>query len=361
VANPHQQHAGISADFLLHDDEEAAIEALDEDVGEGEGVQYAMVDYQLGVAGTTKYNAPVAFESRHNITREQVEFGRGVEITTTPEMGILLFDQQGGLRTTLHPQRAYESMRVRLYQFHGSAIEPSTTVLRFGESNIEEGWAFQPQNGDLIERYDTPEAAREAAADDPNAMHGGLRRPGERVEALEHFRMVHAGEQTVTDLGGRAPSSVQSWVKTFERVEGATIEGTGPANTEVRASVEMEVPTTGETFIYTQYAETDADGNFEMTVPYSTTGYDEFGPEDGYTNPSVRANSSYQFVAAGGSAIGQTNVTEAQVIGEDDSPVTVELVSLDLGTGSGSEDGGSDASGTSGSGDSTSGRIAPVS
>ena len=362
VANPHQQNAGLAADFLLHDDEQAAIEALDEDAGEGEGVQYAMIDYQLGVAGTSKYNAPVAFESRHNITREQVEFGRGVEITTTPEMGVLLFNQQGGLTTTLHPQRAYESMRVRLYQFHGSAIEPSTTVLRFGESNIEEGWAFQPQNGDLIERYDTPEAAREAAADDPNAMHGGLRRPGERVEALEHFRMVHAGEQTVTDLGGQAPSSVQSWVKTFERVEGAKIEGTAPADTEVRASVEMEVPTTGETFIYTQYAETDADGNFEMTVPYSTTGYDEFGPEDGYTNSSVRANSSYQFVAAGGSAIGQTNVTEAQVIGEDDSPVTVELVSLDLGTGPDSEDGESGGGETDGSGsDSTQSRIAPVS
>ncbi len=338
VANPFQQNAGEAADFLLADDEDAAIAGLEENAGEGEGVRYAMIDYQLGVAGTSKYNAPAAFESRHGIEQMQVEFGPDTEITTLPDLGVLLFDQEGGLTTTLHTQRAYESMRVQLYQYHGSAIEPSSTVLNFGESNIEEGWAFQPEEGNLIEQYDTPEEASEAVEDDPNAMQGGLDGPAERVEALEHFRMVHASERTVTDLGGRAPSEIQSWVKTFERVDGATIEGSGPENTEVRASVEMEVPTTGETFIYTQYAETDGDGNFEMTVPYSTTGYDEFGTEDGYTNPNVRANGSYQFVADTG-ALGQADVTEAQVIGEDDSPTTVELVSLETGSDSDSDNG----------------------
>jgi dolichyl-diphosphooligosaccharide--protein glycosyltransferase len=328
VANPFQQNAGIAADFLLAGNETAAIDGLEEDAGEGEGVRYAMIDYQLGVAGTTKYNAPAAFDSR-GIDRQQVDFGNGAQISTIPDIGILLINQEGGLRTTLQPQRAYESMRVRLYQHHGSAIEPSTNVLRFGESNLEEGWAIQPEGGDMIEQYNSSEAAAEAAADDPNAMHGGLRAPAERVEALEHFRMVHASEQTATDLGGRAPSASQSWVKTFERVDGATVEGTGPANTEVQASVEMEIPTTGETFVYAQYAETDAEGNFEMTLPYSTTGYDEFGPEEGYTNPSVRANGSYQFIAPDAGAIGQANVSEAQVIGEDDSPVTVELASLE--------------------------------
>ncbi len=329
VANPHQQNTGIAADFLLHDDEEGALEALDEDAGEGEGVQYAMVDYQLGVAGTNKYNAPAAFESRHDIEQQQVEFGPGAEITTNPDIGILLFNEQGGLTTTLHTQRAYESMRVQLYQYHGSAIDPSTTVLRFGDSNLDEGWAFEPEGEELVEEYETAEEAREAAEDDPNAMQGGFDGPAERVEALEQFRMVHASELTLPEFGGQAPSAVQSWTKTFERVDGATVEGTGPANTEVQAIVEMEVPTTGEAFQYTQYAETDADGNFEMTVPYSTTGYDEFGPETGHTNVDVQAAGSYQFIDEEQTAIGEADVTEAQVLGEDDSPVTVELQELD--------------------------------
>ena len=363
VANPFQQNAGVAADFLLAGNESAAIEGLEADAGEGEGVRYAMIDYQLGVAGTSKYSAPAAFDSR-GIDQRRVTIGN-TQITTTPEIGILLLNRQGGLQATLHPQRAYESMRVRLYQHHGSAIDASTNVLRFGESNLEDGWAIPAESGNTIERYNTSEAAAEAAADDPNAMHGGLRAPAERVEALEHFRMVHASEQTVTELGGRAPSSSQSWVKTFERVDGATVEGTGPANTEVRASVQMDIPTTGESFVYTQYAETDADGNFEMTLPYSTTGYDEFGPEEGYTNPSVRANGSYQFLAPEAGAIGQTDVTEAQVIGEDETPVTVELVSIEsqLTTSAESEpDGDSETSDQTAGDDTTqSSRIAPVS
>ena len=127
----------------------------------------------------------------------------------------------------------------------------------------------------------------------------------------------------------------------------------------------MDIPTTGESFVYTQYAETDADGNFEMTLPYSTTGYDEFGPEEGYTNPSVRANGSYQFLAPEAGAIGQTDVTEAQVIGEDETPVTVELVSIEsqLTTSAESEpDGDSETSDQTAGDDTTqSSRIAPVS
>jgi len=68
-----------------------------------------------------------------------------------------------------------------------------------------------------------------------------------------------------------------------------------------------------------------------MTLPYSTTGYDEYGPETGHTNVSVRANSSYQFVAPEAGAFGQADVTEGQVVGEDESPVTVDLETPQLG------------------------------
>ena len=118
----------------------------------------------------------------------------------------------------------------------------------------------------------------------------------------------------------------EAWVKTFERVDGATVEGNGPANAEVEASVQMEM-SSGETFVYRQFVRTDENGDFEMTVPYSTTGYDEYGPENGHTNVSVRAATEYQFVAVtnGTGFVGTADVTEGQVIGEDDTPVQVEL------------------------------------
>jgi len=50
------------------------------------------------------------------------------------------------------------------------------------------------------------------------------------------------------------------WVKTFERVPGATVEGSGAEpGQEVEATVELEKPS-GQTFEYTQYAEADENG-----------------------------------------------------------------------------------------------------
>ena len=90
----------------------------------------------------------------------------------------------------------------------------------------------------------------------------------------------------------------------------------------------MQIPANNRTFTYTQYATADENGNFEMTVPYSTTGYDEFGPENGYTNVSVRATSEYRLQATtddGGFYAGTASVDEAQVVGVEDTPVDVQL------------------------------------
>jgi dolichyl-diphosphooligosaccharide--protein glycosyltransferase len=83
-------------------------------------------------------------------------------------------------------------------------------------------------------------------------------------------------------------------VKTFEKVPGATITATDlPPNTSVRATVPMRIPTTGETFTYVQETRTTEDGDLRMTLPYSTTGYADYGPSNGYTNVSVRATGPY--------------------------------------------------------------------
>jgi dolichyl-diphosphooligosaccharide--protein glycosyltransferase len=82
-----------------------------------------------------------------------------------------------------------------------------------------------------------------------------------------------------------------------------------------------------------QNVEANEDGEFNMTVPYSTEGYDEYGPENGYTNVSVRATGNYsivgsQRVSADGdvvASVGQFDVGEGQVNGDNPEAVTVEL------------------------------------
>ncbi|PSP92558.1 oligosaccharyl transferase, archaeosortase A system-associated [Halobacteriales archaeon QS_1_68_44] len=356
VANPFQQNADQAADFLLADNETEAEQILREDTGEGSETRYVMIDYKLGYAGTTKYTAPTAFETRHDVSRE--DFG--------PTLASLRAFQQGRYRPAyaIHNQRDYESMRVRLYQFHGSAREPATIVTRF---ETEQGIPVQPnpQSAAPVETYNTTEEAREAARQDPNARLGGIDgQPPERVEALEHYRLVHASEPSSSDRLDEPPffeaynvdaQSKVPYVKTFERVEGATVEGTGgPANAEVEVSVQMEMPTVDRTFTYRQFVRTDDRGNFETTVPYSTTGYDEYGTEAGYTNTSVRATGSYQFIAIPENGtdvfIGQADVTEGQVLGENDTAVRVEMQSQ---ASSGNETSDNETSGNETSGNET--------
>jgi dolichyl-diphosphooligosaccharide--protein glycosyltransferase len=127
-------------------------------------------------------------------------------------------------------------------------------------------------------------------------------------------------------------AAADDFVKTFEHVPGATLEGSGAEpGAEVRAAVQLEKPT-GEMFIYQQYTEADANGEFTFTLPYATTGYDEFGPDEGYTNTSVTATGPYEITTGvtdptseAAPASARANVTEPQVIGEDETATTVEL------------------------------------
>jgi len=109
-------------------------------------------------------------------------------------------------------------------------------------------------------------------------------------------RLTNEVLNTIQDpTSGLVPYDVrqESTVKTYERVEGATLEGS--VNTSNATSVTAYVTLNGTAdqrqFSYYRTVETDADGNFEMTVPYPTE--ESLGPEDGYTNSSVRAATNY--------------------------------------------------------------------
>ncbi len=348
-ANPFQQNARAAADYLLAPSEDEAADVLASQSDEGADTRYVMVDRQMA-SPNSKFGAPVTFYSGDE-TRE--DFNRVIYQET----------EQGGFQTLtqVNTQRYHESQMIRLYEHYGSAVDPEPVVVSpdrrtaqtaGGESIEIEVLPADPSN--LVQEFDTMDEAEAYVDENPGSQIGGVGAlPEERVEALEGYRLVHA-----TEAQGQSPSAFQvslvqqlgldverifgegtlaafqdDWVKTFERVPGATVEGSGAEpGQEVEATVEMEKPS-GETFEYTQYAEADANGNFEFTLPYSTTGYDEFGPEDGYTNTSVRATGEYEVATEPSTdddltttqRVGELAVTEGQVLGVDDAPATVEL------------------------------------
>lgn len=326
TANPFQQGAQTAADFLLASNESNATDLIDGN----ESTRYVMVDWQIASI-YSKYSAPLQFESNDTVSQDDLLFP--------------LYAEKGGQYqqiTYIPTQRHYESMRIRMYMFNGSAVEPKPVVLDWEDRQVRttagETTTIRvvPQNGSPVKQFDNMSAARSYVENDGSAQVGLVgNTPSEPIPALKHYRVVHASQE-------QGPRSVngQPWVKTFERVPGATVNGTGPPNSTVTANVTMRMSSTNSTFTYRQHAETDAQGQFTMTLPYSTTGYSNWGTEKGYTNVSVRADGPYTFTATNGTGPNATvntsanasvggsataNVTEAQVIGEDTSPVQVTM------------------------------------
>ncbi|WP_181687176.1 oligosaccharyl transferase, archaeosortase A system-associated [Halorhabdus salina] len=383
VANPFQANAQEAASFLVAQNETDAEDALAV-VGESETdakTRYVMADWKMattngGFGGYRwgKFFAPPNFLDDVD---ESTYFQR-VRAPAQTQQGLQLTNRY----FTLQKQPYYESMVVRLYRYHGSAASPTDVPgLELGGATVVTDWqnyrgAALPEisqngTGQTVKIFQNRSAAEEFVANDSTSRIGGIGKiPSEQVSALQHYRLVQASDPTVglfygqfsqfmasqpgmavlaqnqqiqTGIGmralGLAREPFDSHTKVFERVPGATVEGDGPTNTTVTASVEMEMPNANQTFTYKQHAETDADGEFTMRLPYSTDGYENWGPENGYTNVSVRANSSYQFSTStsfneSGSIYRYTateNVSEAQVIGVDEEPVEVDLERQVLG------------------------------
>jgi len=368
-ANPFQSNAAEAANYLLAPDEEQAGSVLDRlnEPNEAEAqARYVMVDWQMATPGS-KFQAPTVWYDDEDVSQDDF-LEQAYPVIQTEE------GEQFGNPINLRSQRYYDSQMIRLYNYHGSAVDPEPIVIETEERTVQtqDGQevtitAFDQESD--IQTFDTLEEAEEYVEENPGAQLGGLgANPTERVDALENYRLVKAGESSaisaqgyqqdlfgtaeatgvgLEDLSARAQAGELTglsdnplfdtdphWVKTFERIPGATVEGSGAEpGEEISADVEMEIPETGETFTYTQYADADDEGNFEMTLPYSSTGYDEFGPEEGYTNTTVQATGEYTFSSEPTTdddltttqRIDQAHVEEGQVIGVDDSVVTVEL------------------------------------
>jgi dolichyl-diphosphooligosaccharide--protein glycosyltransferase len=302
-ANPFQQGSTDAANFLLAPNESAAQDALGERDTEAEGTRYVMVDWQMAHP-QSKFGAPIVFYDAGNVSSS--DFYNPVYASNL----------RGNFQ--LRNQRYYESLMVRLYAYHGSAMEPEPVVVdweqRRAQTQSGETVTIRtgPQDGRVVRQFENVSAAEQYVEEDGTAQVGGIGHyPAERVPALEHYRLVQVSESSANSssqyqsaarrtfaVTGVPPSAQTiyepSFVKTFEKVPGATVTADGlPANVSVRASVPVRVPTTNETFRYTQEARTTENGELSMTLPYATTGYDEYGPSNGYTNVSVRAAGPY--------------------------------------------------------------------
>ncbi|MFT4921185.1 MAG: oligosaccharyl transferase (archaeosortase A-associated), partial [Haloarculaceae archaeon] len=388
VANPFQQGSAEAAEYLLSQSESESFEVLESIDEDDAKTKYVMVDWKMAETESRppvrgKFFAPPTFDDDSN---RSTYYTRILDTESLQQSGIF-----GSTQAIRHKQAYYDTTLARLYHYHGSAQDTQPVVLDWeGAERSFQGssttFVGAPSQGNALKTFPNMTAAREFVEDDGTAQIGGIGPyPSERVPALEHYRLVHMSEltgfqgqlsaafrrtvgssglldQLRRDLGANASQNqlsqqaiqflypnTPSWTKTFERVEGATIEGTGPENTTLRLRAQMN-PQNGASFVYRQQVTTDANGDFSTTVPYSTTGYDEIGPEQGYTNTSVRATSPYSITAgisvneSGSLTRWQTtvNVTEAQVVGADDSVVTADLEQEVVGQTEG-------ADGTSGS------------
>ncbi|MFC7233952.1 oligosaccharyl transferase, archaeosortase A system-associated [Halosegnis marinus] len=329
-ANPFQANADYSANVLLAPNESTATTLMEN--GGSEETRYVMVDYQLGVPGTRKYAAPTAWEDRYGLSQTDARADNDIART------IYNVSSNGQARVAynINTPRGQESLRVRLFQYNGAAQIPDdgqTFVFDY-ETTVNEGRLFYvtPANGPVVRSFQNRSAAEEFVEQDGSAQIGGLDGfPSEYVPALEHYRLVHASQASRFD---RTSRNIYPAVKTFERVPGANVTVEGPANTNVTATVQMRMTTRNQTFTYRQRARTDENGVAEFTLPYATTGDDEWGLDEGYTNTSVVADGPYEFATpqeTNESTLTTTvfnatgDVSEGQVLGEDDSTTTVEL------------------------------------
>ncbi|WP_126661909.1 oligosaccharyl transferase, archaeosortase A system-associated [Haloterrigena salifodinae] len=327
-ANPFQQNAPSASSFLTAESEERGELVLDtiaagenpadksteelESLSEGatnEELRYVMIDYEMAAG---KFSAITAWSGpnyEHYVTPEGHEDGQPVNINDYQNGSIpyydtmqsqLYFDDADGLEhyRTVHENADAGTATIVAYaQVYTPAIQGQA-----GQELQELGY----QEGDVIYYQDGELAAP------------GEGRPSVAIQQMG-FQRIQSIQQNPTQqlLGARSAAAV----KTFERVEGATLTGTVDDDADVlgnetTASVEVELETNaGRTFNYTQETEVAEDGSFELTVPYATN--DELGVEDGYTNSSVEATGEYEVTVGEPGETGyatETAVPETEVV-----------------------------------------------
>ncbi|MCU4753053.1 oligosaccharyl transferase, archaeosortase A system-associated [Halobacteria archaeon AArc-curdl1] len=302
---------GISAGVAVTDRSADEIRgAIDEDGHED--VQYVMIDDQMAggkFSAIATWSGPGMDAYR---TAEPISvMGTEIEATTTNEAyedtmlaSLYLEDAEGMEHYRLvHESSTYSIVGSQILVLpNGQAVDISTAAERFAAGGYTDAVAEAEQQFEMAEATD-----QALLLNNQHLFQGMLTQ-----------QYVHNAQ-------------VVSAVKTFERVEGATITGSAPGVADgetVYAQVELETEP-GRTFTYTQQA-TVEDEAFELTVPYATD--NELGPEDGYSDSAVEALDEEYTIFVGSPEDGEiereyiatTEVPELAVVEGETLEVTLE-------------------------------------
>ncbi len=341
VSNPFQQHAEESSEFLLADNPEEAEQVMT-DMDENAEARYIAIDWQM-VAPFSKLTAKPEFNENVN-TDDLIE---PYYVSDGFSYDVAFFERN---------QRYYESMLIRLYYGHGGQMEPGPYTIDYsmedvgGEQEQQDPLAETQQPEQTIRTivpqqnpvtvHNSTEDARQYADENEDVTFNGIgAQPQETVDALENYRLVKSSPEGAlenpaigSEIGQIIDSANEdidvtefdsnpSSVKIFERVEGAEITGDGAdANEDVSITVEMFDDTTGLTFEYKQETQSDSNGEFSATVPYSTTGYNEVEYP-----PAVTAQGSYVVEGQTSEKTQSVDIEESDIISDDSSPEQITL------------------------------------
>ena len=254
-SNPFQ--AGVAGEYgaaavLTSTNESTVVEKLDY-----LGTRYVMTDYQMAGA---KFGAMAIW----NDSVAQL----------TPYYYTFLQNSNGNLQMVqAYTPEYYNTLTVKLQYYDGSMTEPGEVAVVETDSSANYGYPVITN----VRGYATAEEAQ-AAADAFNANASATKHayvianpsstataylPSTTVPALQHFRLVHESPNYVLANSQYTNQPVEggtAWVKSFEYVQGAVINGEG--------TIEVNVTTNnGRTFTYRQESI-----NGQFVVPYSTYG-----------------------------------------------------------------------------------------
>ncbi len=267
-ANPFQQGIGNkatgapgSSPFFLAQNEseaEAVLAKLDENRAAYSNTKYVITDFPMAV---NKFHAIAAWSGE----------------PLNKYYGAI---PQGSSYTQVYMPTYFNTMVARLHFFDGT------------ETPVSEAWAIRVSPSGQVEpiKVSRNYAELENIVNESEKQGYGAvivtQSPASTavpLEALKHYRLVYESKSAVTSNG-------QKYVKIFEHVPGAKIEGLAPVGTDVSISAPIRT-NQGREFTYKQSTVSDSDGQFELVVPYSTE-----GPILGATNFATMPKGPYKLV-----------------------------------------------------------------
>lgn len=321
--------------FLLSQSEEEAEQIASQ---YGTNPDYVAID-----SSTALTNSEFITLTRDHPDKSYQDFSQSVFSATT-----------GDYTYNVNSDEYYNSLINRLYFYHGAAQRPEGTTVAY-QQNAEQNRAttyevdqllpedhirkFESQSeadryikfhsGELRQQIQEEsdeelseeeldqrmsEAAEELGTEQSeqslSIQQGGVGiAPTTGVDALENYRYIGSSETGIQEdsLFLYQYQQIQRYMeeprpadflvdpaktKVFERVQGATVEGSNaPANSRVIVRVTLENTQTDIQFRYVQQVQTDDNGNFETTLPYAT----ENLPEEYTVRPYE--NAEYEFIS----------------------------------------------------------------